>query len=1152
MGSPYFGFTIFNKICHHLASLKATFTLKSPNPIDTGDVDKAVSCLKILKCSFWLPPEKPHYLAPALFEVLVDLLGREGLDDTVHDTLSSYFSLTKEKSFIILRQNGLGNTDTIHCSSFDASEHQLWTRLRLLPSTYFTSSSSKIFRTWFQWISNTEIAGATINDTHDPLYWSRLQAGLLSGFGEQRKYCLGILRTSILVTRRNINTPLMTFDYDRRVAYQQQYEKYCTLFEIIVLDRYQNQIRACLPELTVLLSPNSLVSVGWQTALLSAAMTSQIQDTTRKLIGTWYINHIIKEPGSVAGHESFLIDGLLPWATQGTLFTSSLVFTRQSTTCIHGINIVNFLVAFITSLPTQDSRQLFANILSFILDKGGRIFQHTIIYVLEGLFKGFQKCASFKELELNELNLLLRVSRLTGLPEIASDLCATYCAKICEAAGATSLMNLTGHDVLRAKFEDLQTHSAYGSGGMRQQRVSELTSLQQFLNVLRQTQHKLIQDDSFVSACENIKSILDKGDLEISSELSSVLEALWDEAERQDFRRLVAVQLPPLFFHLTCVRVCVEMNHTPLVSLLINVLQQLSKLAQRRTYLASVLTTSLRRACITVPRLITILPLEDFLLDFISNPPVEKIEFLFEVAAAEKLQTYLPHRDYYSYYGKREWYAFATIIDLLNHLPKSYIHISENLMRRILEPWANQKPPISVISRWKSSFQLQVMLILTESCITPSNAEKYLESFKSALMVDSWPRYRYLLEWIIVRIYYRCPDLAPRMLDTLANLDEGSPVQIASLIKLAVLVAPFLNSKDFALNLMTQLVHFSAHHKVQIRHEAHWSVPLVWNLATERHWEVITSNPAFKSLNSFVTNLERFNLPPSSIRTLKLDAVADYTITNIFQGQYLSLETPERELFARSDILELWTEDHTTNLTLPAHYVPLGEPRHNPDIPTPEYVPQATDIGIAPTTFQTKSGFDLDVLVSASGPTSTRHKRPASVILIASLIDNPTNLGGLSRISESFGLEALYIHDPKHVAHKDFKATSVKSEKHLQIHELKIADVPNRLIEWKREGWTIVGVEQTDRSGILGSELEVNSSDAGTGDRMKGKGSDGTLPRKCVLVLGSEKGGITSEVLAVVDRCVEIKTVGATKSLNVQTAGGIVMYEWWREWGGRA
>lgn len=158
--------------------------------------------------------------------------------------------------------------------------------------------------------------------------------------------------------------------------------------------------------------------------------------------------------------------------------------------------------------------------------------------------------------------------------------------------------------------------------------------------------------------------------------------------------------------------------------------------------------------------------------------------------------------------------------------------------------------------------------------------------------------------------------------------------------------------------------------------------------------------------------------------------------------------------------------------------------------------------------------------------------------MVASLIDNPTNLGGLSRISESFGLEALCISDVKKIGHTDFKATSVTSEKHLPIKELKIPGVPDFLLEAKRKGYEVVGIEQTDRSGVLGN-----------GGIDESKKYLGILPQKCVLVLGSEKGGISPEVLAVIDRCVEIKTVGVTRSLNVQTAGGIAVYEWWREWG---
>jgi tRNA guanosine-2'-O-methyltransferase len=331
---------------------------------------------------------------------------------------------------------------------------------------------------------------------------------------------------------------------------------------------------------------------------------------------------------------------------------------------------------------------------------------------------------------------------------------------------------------------------------------------------------------------------------------------------------------------------------------------------------------------------------------------------------------------------------------------------------------------------------------------------------------------------------------------------------------------------------------------VHIRHEAHWSFPIVFDLATRRGWNSIAANPALIALNKHIRHTEKFKTPAWSIRTLRLDAVDHYTLSNIFQGQYLYIETPEAERVTHNDFVELRAQENNLS-NIPSERVSLGSVTTQSTLDSEESNTSSipTDDGVAKSNFfQTKSGFDYAALLPSAGPPSAQNQRPSSVILVASLIDNPTNLGGLSRISESFGLEALYINDVKKVAHKDFKATSVTSEKHLPIRELRIHGVPSFLIDAKTKGYEVVGIEQTDRSGILGED--------GVADKMDTKGL-GLLPKKCVLVLGSEKGGISPEVLSVIDRCVEIRTVGVTRSLNVQTAGGIAVYEWWREWAGK-
>ncbi|KAF2281143.1 uncharacterized protein EI97DRAFT_497811 [Westerdykella ornata] len=1127
---------------------------------------KAVAYLNFLKCSYWHPPDQYHHLTPDSVYVLCQCIGVEGLDDAAQDALSALLSLIQDSSGRIrLPAAAVSTNQTFETADYrKVVSQQLWNRYGYLSDDYF-ASTSKTFKTWFQWVSVATTIGVEIDGVYEFLYWSRLRSGLLSGFSEQRKYCLGILQLSLRMATRDILEPLMTFQVHQRTEYQQQYEKYCSLFETIVLDRYQNQIQACLPDLTKLLQGGSLITIGWITTLLSAVLSPKVQDGVRKLVGAWYIEFVTHNASSFHSvteeHEFFdensyfLLEGFLPWATQGALFTSTLMATRDSTICSHGETLSEVIARFVTSSSKSRRAEILRGILRFILDRGGRIFQYSVLYLLQGLLQGFKSKSAAVALDSTDLALITRASRLPGLPEIAGDICTLYCAELCTTLSSSALHSLStpkkipGYDVLDANLQQLHgpAISSRAEVGVR-----KLPSLQEFLEHLEASHHKSIKDDLFAPVCDDIIHLLNNappGSVPYA-ELFRALEALWDEADRQEYRRPVAVAIPPLFFHPSCVDVCIDhvtcskgsFEEDPLTQLLTRVLRHLEELSYGRPYLLSTFIDSLRKAVFARPEILSVLPFEDLLVRFVASPPLPKKEFLFEVAAADKLQAYIEHRSYSSYYGQREWHAYACVVSLLNLFPEGQLDVAKRVFDRVLEPWRTQKKPVPIVSKWKNTFQLQAMLILSESCITEAEAEWYLESFMHALELEQWPRYRFLLEWIVSRIYHKFSHLTERILPNLAKLDDTKPIQIASLMKLAVLAAQFLKSYEFTLDFMTQLIPFSASPKVHIRHEAHWSFPIMWELAEQHKWWQIVQNPAFRALNNFIRGLDKFSRPPSTIRTLKLDVVHDFTLVGIFEGDYLTIETPERYLVNRNDFDNLWQEDSNGLWTTLPLRVPLGSPKAQstteaaiPIASDPDTTKEYSTPALAP--LQTKSGFDLESLLPPQGPPTGTPKRPASVILVASLIDNPTNLGGLSRISESFGLEALCIDSLGHMASKDFQATAVTSHKHLPIHELKVHDVPAYLIEMKRVGYEVVGIEQTDRSGMLGQE-------EGTG-----KGGVGTLPEKCVLVLGSEKGGISAEVLAVVDRCVEIRTVGVTRSLNVQTAGGIAVYEWWREWG---
>ncbi|KAF2646351.1 hypothetical protein P280DRAFT_544725 [Massarina eburnea CBS 473.64] len=1133
-----------------------------PESPDSDHLRNVVAYLKFIRSSFWLPPTHQHYLTTDLLHAVVKSIGVDGLDEYAHDALSALLNLVAKPSVVVVGQ------DTVKAEPADAGlytrdpflhqklvDNSLFSRFEELRPEYFVANAGPAFRTWYQWITHATTHDIQLDAVHSSFYWETLRKGLLTGFSDQRKYCLGTLRQSLILSSESIDTSVMLMDVNNRKAYIAQYDRFSTLFETIVLDRYANQVQACLPELSALLGPESLISPSWATALLSSALDSKVQDGIRKLIGNWVLEHISSGQGSVGAHLDFFVNGLLPWATQGNLFTSSMSSTRNVTVCTHGAALANAISQLIVSTPADsDTKKTLSDILTYILDTGGRIFSPSVLFILEGLLSGLK--IRLVNLEATEVQLVFRISRLPAFPEIAADLLSVYCAKLSNYIDSRSvrLQEVPGFEGLDARYNVLEHNKPTGMMVplAQHQFTGNSNPLGDFVNRLRISQHKTIQSEAFGAACGELLTIFQysKPEAILPNELLQVLDALWEEADRLEYPRSVIVNIPPIFFHAACLKACVlarpgESASNDLVALLQKVLDHMQRLTEGKPYLLSVLGISLRKACFFEPQIMHILPLEDFLVRFINNPPLARKEFLFEVVAAQKLEAFFPHRSYASYYGEREWYGYAAILDLLNRFPESHSAIAKCVLDRILDPWRTQTPPVPIIGKWKNVFQLQTMLLLAEKCIGESDVDAYLDGFMHALFLEQWPRYRFLLEWIITRIYHRFPGKVERVLTDLANLNENSPVQIASLTKLALLSAPFLDSESFTLKLMIQLIPFSASPKVHVRHEAHWSFPIIFGLAKERGWRGITENPAFQALDHHVRSLDKFITPPLTIRTIKLDAVKDFTLTNIFQGQYLNIETPELERVAHKDFQSLYEDDcvHSSEVAIPPAHVPLGGPTSHtnassaPGYQKDETVTESKIADANPAFFQTKSGFDFASLLPAQGPPSSQQKRPASVVLIASLIDNPTNLGGLSRISESFGLEALYIDDLKKTAHRDFKATSVTSEKHLTIRQLKVPAIPDFLISMKRQGYEVVGIEQTDRSGMLGEE-------AG------GKGV-GTLPEKCVLVLGSERGGITSEVLAAIDRCVEIKTVGVTRSLNVQTAGGIAVYEWWREWARR-
>ncbi|KAM9382300.1 LOW QUALITY PROTEIN: putative methyltransferase TARBP1 [Phaethornis superciliosus] len=153
-------------------------------------------------------------------------------------------------------------------------------------------------------------------------------------------------------------------------------------------------------------------------------------------------------------------------------------------------------------------------------------------------------------------------------------------------------------------------------------------------------------------------------------------------------------------------------------------------------------------------------------------------------------------------------------------------------------------------------------------------------------------------------------------------------------------------------------------------------------------------------------------------------------------------------------------------------------------------------------------------------------KSNSRLIVVASLIDKATNLGGLCRTSEIFGASALVVGSLHYVQDKQFQHLSVSAEQWLPLVEVKPSQLVDYLQQKKTEGYTIIGVEQTAKSFDL---------------------TEYCFPEKSLLLLGNEHQGIPANLIHHLDVCVEIPQQGIIRSLNVHVSGALLIWEYTRQ-----
>jgi tRNA guanosine-2'-O-methyltransferase len=897
--------------------------------------------------------------------------------------------------------------------------------------------------------------------------------------------------------------------------------------------------------LNLLSSEKSVIQSKWLYVMLSTALDVKTADQTRKFIGDWILRSNLFSSRFPEGLAHFVSHSLLPWAMEGHLFIGSTkLHDGMTLSTRHGDRLSTSVCNLLVQTAPEKKPELLDATLDFLVRKHATLFAYSAVHLIRGVSRAFETSRTLS-LTKQQVENLLFISALRTLPEVATDYIVVQCSMICdfsETRTKDSILNKLS-PLGRGRFNDLKVAAdcveqnissaqdeAIASPAKSQRDVKILASVEK----CRRTLHMMTTDQPLSS-----------------TQLQNVLEDIWSDVEFLEYPRSLLVKLPAVFFNTAIYQVACQDNNeedTGLRDLLVSTLPRLLDLTQRRSFLLAPLVGSLRQLVLATPGAASLLDLKECMLRICQNPPEPNIDLRMEYSTIPLLSDLLKEsantcRDHY--FGQGEGYGFAAYLDLISRMGSQHPELIGSVLDRLLARWRKQKIPTPTISAWKTTLQLEVMLLCFEQRSLEADKallNSMLKDLYFILALEPLPRFRYLMEWTIARIQIAHPEFRAQTLDMLSTKDhQSNPKFLASLMKLGVMIATSESgTEDFAHSLATIFIALSSSSKIIIRHEAQWAFPQLMDHARVQKWEVVLSNPAHVSLDEYIRSLPRFGDPPAERVMSKLDPVADHTMTNLVEGLWTDLDYTRPPYTTRQDFVDLYANDtaRQASNSQPASCMPLGAPIPKPPRPTTasdENLSSNKPLPSSNGTTQEETSIALQTKGTAYMKTSldeqeTTTSKKHNLLLVASLIENPYNLGGLSRVSEIFGARTMYVRDPKITSEKDFTSVAVSSHHHIEIAPLPVAEISAWVAGMKSEGWTVVGIEQTDRSVLLGD-------------------ADAVLPDKTILVLGSESFGMPAAVLGECDVLVEIPQVGVTRSLNVQTAAAIVLFEYGRQHG---
>jgi 23S rRNA (guanosine2251-2'-O)-methyltransferase len=152
-----------------------------------------------------------------------------------------------------------------------------------------------------------------------------------------------------------------------------------------------------------------------------------------------------------------------------------------------------------------------------------------------------------------------------------------------------------------------------------------------------------------------------------------------------------------------------------------------------------------------------------------------------------------------------------------------------------------------------------------------------------------------------------------------------------------------------------------------------------------------------------------------------------------------------------------------------------------------------------------------------------KNQEKLPVVVVLDNLRSMHNVGSVFRTADGFSIEKIYLCGiTAQPPHREIEKTALGATQSIEwVHTETTVEAIQQL---KQDGYKIMAIEQAQNSTML-HDFRPD------------------LNQKFALIFGNEVNGVSEEVMAIIDECIEIPQFGTKHSFNIVISAGIVLWD---------